>query len=175
MKKIISLNVLFLILSLSIISVYAVSQDELNEAKNLIDSKISCNNLTNEQLEIIGEYYMEQMMPGISHERAHEMMGIKEGSEAEEQFHINMAKRSYCGENVGTGGMMGGGMMGNYYQNPQNNNNNKDPYQNNFSIFQIFFYIMLTLVITAIILIIILLISKSKNNIKQKGGRVIPY
>jgi len=48
------------------------------------------------------------------HEIMHQMMGLKEGSEDEEQFHINMAKAIYCGEeNVfGSGGMMSGGMMG---------------------------------------------------------------
>src|SRR3990172_3184402 len=108
------------ILLLSIGLVNAVSQDELNEAKALIDSNISCNKLTNSQLEIIGEYYMEQMMPGQAHIRAHEMMGLAEGSDAEEQFHINLARRSYCEENVGMmGGMIGGGMM-RYYPNNYN-------------------------------------------------------
>ena len=123
MKKIISLSFLFLILSLSIISVYAVSQDEFNQAKALIDSNITCNKLTNDQLEIIGEYYMEQMHPGGAHELMHKMMGLTEGSEAEEQFHINMAKTIYCGESggmigsrgmIGMMNMMGGGMMGSY-------------------------------------------------------------
>jgi len=164
MNKIISLSALFLILSLGIMPVYAVSQDELNQAKTLIDSNISCSKLTNDQLEIIGEYYMEQMMPGEAHKRAHQMMGLTEGSEAEEQFHINMAKRIYCGENVGSG-MRGGGIMGNNYQNPQYNNS----YQNNFFGFEIFFYILLTLVIIVLILVIILLINKSK---KQKGRKI---
>ena len=163
MKKILSLGVLFLILSLSIMSVYAVSQDELNQAKALIDSNIICNQLTNDQLEIMGEYYMEQMMPGEAHERAHQMMGLTEGSEAEEQFHINMAKRIYCGENVG-GGMMGGGMMrNNYYQNPQNN----DSYQNNFIGFQIFSYVLIILIIVILILIMKVLI----NKLKKQGGK----
>lgn len=162
MKKIIYFSVIFLVLSLSIASVYAVTQEELNQAKALINSNISCNKLSNDQLEIIGEYYMEQMMPGEAHKRAHEMMGLKEGSEAEEQFHINMAKRSYCGENISI--MAGGGMMGNNYQAPKNNNT----YQNNFFGFEIFFYILLILVIIVLILIIILLINKSKNNAKQR-------
>ena len=163
MKKIVSLSVLFLILSLSTISVYAVSQDELNQAKALIDSNISCNQLTNDQLEIMGEYYMEQMMPGEAHERAHQMMGLTEGSEAEEQFHINMAKRIYCGENVG------GGMMGNnYYQNPQNN----DSYQNNFIGFQIFFYVLLVLVVIILVLIILWLVKRLKEQRKNnKHGK----
>ena len=101
-----------LLLTLNLVN--AVSQEELNEAKALIDSKIACDKLTDEQLEEIGEYYMEQMMPGESHERAHEMMGLTEGSNAEEQFHIDLAKRSYCGETAAGFGMMGRGMMGNY-------------------------------------------------------------
>ena len=100
-----------LLLNLSLVSAH--TQQELDEAKKLVDSKVSCNKLTTEQLEIIGEYYMEQMHPGESHELMHKMMGLKEGSEAEEQFHINMAKAIYCGETnaFGSGGMMGGGMM----------------------------------------------------------------
>ena len=162
MKKIISLSILFLVLSLRISSVIAVSQDELNQAKTLIDSNISCNKLSNEQFEIIGEYYMEQMMPGEAHERAHQMMGLTEGSEAEEQFHINMAKRIYCGENVGSS-MMEGGMMGNNYQNIQKDDN----YKNNFIGFQIFSYVLSILVIIILILMIILLINKAK----QKRGK----
>src|SRR3989338_7175210 len=102
------------VLLLAIGLVNAVSQEELNEAKALIDSKIACDKLTNEQLEEIGEYYMEQMMPGEAHERADEMMGLTEGSNAEEQFHIDWARRSYCGETSAGFGMMGRRMMGNY-------------------------------------------------------------
>src|SRR3990167_8608770 len=100
--------VIFAVLMLALNLVNAITQQEINEAKGLIDSKVSCDKLTNGQLEAIGEYYMEQMHPGESHELMHKMMGLTEGSETEEQFHINMAKTIYCGE----GGTMGGGMMG---------------------------------------------------------------
>ena len=162
-KNLLVFGITFLVVTLflSIGLVNAVSQEELNEAKSLIDSKIACNNLTSDQLEIIGEYYMEQMMPGESHKRAHEIIGLKEGSEAEEQFHINLAKRSYCGDNMG---MISRGMMGNNYQNHQYNNS----YQNNFFGFQIFFYVILTLIIAVLILLLILLINKSKKSAKQK-------
>jgi len=111
MKKIIFVMVVILLLSFGLAG--AVTQQEINEAKKLIDSKADCKSLSNSQLEIMGEYYMEQMHPGESHELMHQMMGLKEGSEDEEQFHINMAKAIYCEEeNVfGSGGMMGGGMM----------------------------------------------------------------
>jgi uncharacterized membrane protein len=136
MKNMVFIAVLLL---LSIGMAGAVTQNELNEAKTLIDSNISCNKLNSEQLELIGEYYMEQMMPGQAHVRAHEMMGLTEGSAAEEQFHINLARRSYCGENVGVmGGMMGGGMM-RYYPT-----NNYYGYEN-------FIWIILLLGLTALV------------------------
>ncbi len=99
--------VVILLTNSSLVS--AITQQEINEAKNLTDSKANCKNLSDSQLEIIGEYYMEQMHPGESHELMHKMMGLKEGSEDEKQFHINMARTIYCGENgmMGSGGMMG--------------------------------------------------------------------
>src|SRR3989338_8500995 len=111
MKKIMFVMVVILLLSFGLAS--AVTQQEIKEAKGLIDSKADCKSLSDSQLEIIGEYYMEQMHPGESHELMHQMMGLKEGSEAEKQFHINMAKALYCGETnaFGSGSMMGRGMM----------------------------------------------------------------
>lgn len=84
------------------------------ETKQLIDSGISCDELTDEQLEALGEYYMEQMHPGEAHEIMDQMMG-GEGSESLKQMHVQMAKRLYCNEDVGgmmgSGGMMSGNMM----------------------------------------------------------------
>ena len=100
--------VIFAVLMLALNLVNAITQQEIKEAKGLIDSKVDCKSLSDSQLEIIGEYEMELMHPGDSHEAMHKMMGLKEGSEPEKQFHINMAKTIYCGE---SGGMMGGGMM----------------------------------------------------------------
>lgn len=113
MKTIIFIMAVILLLNLSLVS--AITQQEIKEAKSLIDSKIDCKSLSDSQLEIIGEYYMEQMHPGEAHELMHKMMGLEEGSKDEEQFHITIAKSLYCNENVGgimgSGGMMGGGMM----------------------------------------------------------------
>ncbi|MEK6983845.1 MAG: hypothetical protein AABX33_04695 [Nanoarchaeota archaeon] len=113
MKKIMFVLAVILLLNLSLANAH-ITQQEINEVKSLIDSKADCKSLSDHQLEIMGEYYMEQMHPGESHELMHKMMGLKEGSEAEEQSHINMAKAIYCGEAnaFGSGGMMGGGMMG---------------------------------------------------------------
>ena len=121
MKKAL-LFVIGLVLLLNISSVLAYEHN-LAETKQLIDSEIGCDKITDEQLEAIGDYYMEQMHPGESHELMDNMMG-GEGSESLKQVHINIAKRLYCNENVyigygmmGSGGMMsmmGRGMMGSY-------------------------------------------------------------
>ena len=121
MKKVL-VFIIGLVLLLNISSVLAYEYN-LAETKQLIDSGVGCDKLTNEQLEAMGDYYMEQMHPGESHELMDNMMG-GEGSESLKRVHINMAKRLYCNENVymgygmmGSGGMMsmmGRGMMGGY-------------------------------------------------------------
>ena len=114
MKKILLFGLLVILFSILIV---AQEEHDFNEAKQLIDSKISCDNLTNEQLESIGDYYMEQMHPGEAHELMHEMMGGHD-SEVTKNMHINIASSIYCGEtNQSMMGMMnmmasGNGMMG---------------------------------------------------------------
>ncbi len=103
-----------LILGLLVLSTLALANSEHNheteieEGKKLVESGISCDKLSDEQLEAIGEYLMEQMHPGEAHEAMHEMMGMEEGTEYHKQVHVNMARMMYCGEST----MMGGGMMG---------------------------------------------------------------
>ncbi len=178
MKK----TLLFIMGMVLLLNLVFAHEHNFTETKELIDSGISCNELTDEQLESIGDYYMEQMHPGEAHEIMDNMMG-GEGSESLKQVHINMAKSIYCNDDVGGmmgggmmggglmgggmmgGGMMGGGMMGNYY--PQNNS----IYRNSFLGFQIFSYIILTLIIVVLVLLIMLLINKSKNSSEQKGGK----
>lgn len=100
---------LILIMSITLLlTINLVNAHNFTETKQLIDSKISCDSLSNSQLEAIGDYYMEQMHPGEAHELMHKMMG-GEDSETVKQMHIQMAKSIYCGENSG---MMGSGMMG---------------------------------------------------------------
>src|SRR3989338_4517719 len=114
MKKAI---VLFILFSVLLTSQVLAQKHGFAEIKSLIDSGVSCSELTNEQLEEIGDYYMEQMHPGEAHEIMDNMMG-GEGSKSLKQVHINMAKRLYCNENVYVGygmmNMMGGGVIGNY-------------------------------------------------------------
>ena len=107
---------LLVILLLSITLVNAHGEEDLNKAEEIIKGNISCDQLTDEQLELIGDYYMEQMHPGEAHEAMDEMMG-GEGSESLRQMHINMARSFYCGEQGAMSSgmmdmMMGRGMMG---------------------------------------------------------------
>ena len=99
------------------------ADSETEEGRKLVESNTGCDRLSDEQLEDIGDYYMEQIHPGESHELMDSMMG-GEGSESLKQTHINIARRIYCNDDVyigygmmGSGGMMnllGRGMMGSY-------------------------------------------------------------
>ncbi len=111
MKKTILFLALFL-LSITVVLAQENHDREIEEGKKLVESKVECDQLSNEQLEAIGDYYMEQMHPGQAHELMDNMMG-GEGSESLKLVHINMAKRFYCNENVyiGYGMMSSGGMM----------------------------------------------------------------
>jgi hypothetical protein len=104
LKKIIFLCFLTALLGVGI--VFSHTGNVFEEAKQIIDAKIPCSELTEEQFEYIGDYYMEQMHPGEAHEVMDERMG-GEGSESLRQMHINMAKSFYCGESdVMSSGMM---------------------------------------------------------------------
>ncbi len=125
MKKILAI---LLMLVFSAASVSADS-DDFGEARRLVESGAECSELTDAQMESIGDYLMEQMHPEELHEIMDERMG-GEGSESLKLMHVNMAKHLYCGDTsaayggvmgmmIGSGyGMMGSGgmmnMMGNY-------------------------------------------------------------
>ena len=99
-----------------LLSVPAMAHEDFEIAEQLMKDKVACDQLTDEQLEGIGDFIMEQMHPGELHEQMDAMMG-GEGSESLTQMHIAMAKRLYCHEANATYGMMGnnsmiGGMMG---------------------------------------------------------------
>ena len=105
MKKIFTLVVLALFL-FNLGFIYAHTEETFVLAEEIIKQKIPCENLTEEQLEVLGDYYMEQMHPGELHEIMDERMG-GEGSESLRQVHINMGRAFYCGDN----GAMPSGMM----------------------------------------------------------------
>ena len=116
-------------ISIIIVLVFALStlvfaNENFDEAARLIENKVSCDELTEDQLEMIGDYYMEQMHPGEIHEIMDERMG-GEGSDSLRQVHINMARNFYCGEYgampIGMMNVMmnrGGNNMMGYYGSP---------------------------------------------------------
>ena len=124
-------EIFFVIVAVLLLNISLALAQEHNfaETRQLIDSGIGCDELTDGQLEAMGDYYMEQMHPGEAHEIMDKMMG-GEGSDSLRGVHINMAKRLYCNEDIGgmvdSGSMMGmapmmmgGGMMS--WQAPQTN------------------------------------------------------
>jgi hypothetical protein len=115
MKELKIIIILFVVLIISSSIVSAHGEEIFAEAEEIIEAKISCDQLTDDQLEVIGDYYMEQMHPGEAHEQMDSMMG-GEGSESLRLMHISMARSFYCGEsNTMSSGMMdmmmGRGMM----------------------------------------------------------------
>ena len=172
--SIITLSFIILLL-FGLVLVNASEMNNFAEAEKLVQERISCSDLTDSQLELIGDYYMEQMHPGEAHERMDTMMG-GEGSESLKQVHINIAQAFYCGNRQALGptmmstllngssynyGMMQGrnyGMMGGYY-----------PSQNYYS-YNFIIWIGFGIIVLLIILIIILLNRKSRSyNGKRKS------
>lgn len=86
-------------------------EDTFALGEELIQEKVPCQNLSEDQLEIIGEYYMKQMHPGELHELMDERMG-GEGSEQLQAVHISMAKNFYCGEHQAMMPLMMENVMG---------------------------------------------------------------
>ena len=114
MKKTITAMVMvFTVFALAITNAAANGEHDFTEAKALVEGKVACSQLTDEQLEEIGDYLMEQIHPGEAHELMDKMMG-GEGSESLRLMHIAMAKRLYCNDLTDSVnyGMMGYGMMG---------------------------------------------------------------
>jgi hypothetical protein len=97
---------------------FAHGEENFHEAEELIEAKIQCSELTVEQLENIGDYYMEQMHPGEAHTIMDERMG-GEGSETLKQTHVNMAQNMYCNKNDDVTDNYG--MMNYIFMNPFTN------------------------------------------------------
>ena len=146
------------VIMLIMLSSIIYAQDEIDhhdfsEAIEIIENEIPCDELTDEQFEIIGDYYMEQMHPGEAHEIMDERMG-GEGSDSLRIMHINMGKNFYCNDNTGMmGGMMGGGMMYNSGRHVINN----------FSWFNFMQGVIVTLLLTVLIITVIILIKGNKK------------
>ncbi len=170
-KKIINLmiGIFLLIVLINIISALhsescpAELENCFARAEEIITQKISCEKLTEEDLEILGDYYMEQMHPEELHEIMDERMG-GEGSQQLKQVHINMGNMFYCGEqnvmpmnmmNMMMGRNYGMGMMSGY---PSSYYNAANPIG---FISTLLFFIII--IILALILIIFLIKSLNKK------------
>lgn len=138
MKKIIFLSILILVFNL-VLPVFSFANDTANEEaeggiiweKIRRNKEVGCQNLSEQNFEALGEYFMGLMI-GDSHEAMNNMMIQMMGKEGEEQMHIAMGKRmSNCEPdapmpqnmmNMMMGGGMTGGdgnsMMGNFGTNP---------------------------------------------------------
>ena len=68
-----------------------------SEAENIIEEQTPCDQLTTEQLDHLGDYYMEQIHPGGEHEIMDVMMG-GDGSDNLVRMHSIMAQRFYCND-----------------------------------------------------------------------------
>lgn len=102
MKKIFLLAGIFLLIGFSF--AFASVQEEEAEGKEvwkkLLNKTISCDALSDEQLHLLGEYFMG-LMAGDSHQSMNEMMERMWGEQGEEQMHIIMGKRmSGCDTNA---------------------------------------------------------------------------
>ena len=114
MVKIMKSKIFLLVLLILLSNVYA--ENEFIEAEELIRQKIHCESLTDDQLELMGDYYMEQLHPGERHEFMDRIMG-GEGSVQLRQVHIIMARSFYCGESKAMSSGMMNVMMGRTLQN----------------------------------------------------------
>lgn len=108
-------------------AVAATAQDQIRGKQiweQLQAKKIQCKSLTNDNYELLGEYFMGQMIGDTErHALMNSMMQNMMGKNGEEQMHIVLGKRfSGCELNASTpqnmmdngmmSMMMGGGMMG---------------------------------------------------------------
>ena len=134
-------------------------EEIFKQAEAIIRQRISCDELTSDQLEILGDYYMEQMHPGEFHEIMDERMG-GEGSASLRQIHINMGLAFYCGQRSAMAPSMMNIMMGrsygmmNYYPAQQNYENNS---------YSQYFFILMSLIIVILIILLVILISKTRR------------
>ncbi len=176
-----SLMLIFFLLNANL--AIAHTEEHFAKAEEIIKQKIPCENLTDEQLELLGDYLMELMHPGEAHEQMHNIMG-GENSETVKSMHINMAEMMYCNNGEGMNnmmnmmsggmmnGMMGGGMMSGNIMNSEimggnmmtggmiDNNmmNYRNVYGNN--IFGVIFAVLVLVILTLVIALLIKQLTK---------------
>lgn len=126
--------------------------------------QVECKNLTDDDFESLGEYFMGQMAES-SHEVMNKMMVQMMGKSGEEQMHIMTGKRmSKCEPDApmpqNMMNMMMGGTMGNFGTNPMAW----------FGLGWIFMILFWGLVLIGIIALIKWLVNQSKGGTKAKSA-----
>jgi len=83
-----------------------------SDVQGLLEKTVPCEQLSEEQLERLGEYFMELRHPGEEHEFMDKIMGGE--SETLKGMHVQMGRAFYCDSaGMGSSGMMmDSGMMG---------------------------------------------------------------
>ncbi|MDP3970899.1 MAG: SHOCT domain-containing protein [bacterium] len=132
--------------------------------------EVTCENLSDEQFGILGEYFMGQMA-GESHVAMNAMMIQSHGENGEEQIHIVMGKRlSGCDTSAAFPAISGGWMpmmMGGWSSPFTNNQSNNYMMNFGFTSFSWFGWIFMilwwVLIIAGIITIIKWFVSQARN------------
>lgn len=172
MKTTIFVWLMILLMSGLLVSAHSEHEEHssFEQAEAIINAKIPCENLSEDQLEMLGDYYMEQIHPGEAHGTMDDMMG-GEGSENLKQMHINMGKMFYCGDNgatmssgmidqmMGRSGIMGmtAGMM-----SPMGYS------ANGYGLMRIFSSFLYLIILIALMILIVLWILNQWNEFKRK-------
>ena len=68
-------SIFTILILLLVISIAGAEKDDFEAAREVINSKIVCDNLDENQLESLGDYYMEQIQPGEGHENKDKIIG----------------------------------------------------------------------------------------------------
>ncbi len=134
--------------------------------------EINCSNLNDNDFEVLGEYFMGQMM-GDSHAAMNAMMAQAHGEDGEEQIHIVMGKRlSGCDTSAsypasGFGWMSTMNMMGGNWSSPFGYNSTGNTMMNLFT----FGFMGLAMMIFWWVLIIVVFVALIKWLIGNRRGR----
>ena len=90
------------LLLLALPLVAANGNHDFSTALEIIEQQVRCDQLNEEQFELLGDYYMELMHPGEVHILMDKRMG-GEGSESLKLMHVRTGERFYCGDSYGMG------------------------------------------------------------------------
>lgn len=143
----------------------AEHEESFVKAQEIITQGIKCESLNDSDLEMIGEFFMEQMHPGEAHIRMDEMMS-RGNDERLKEIHINMAYRFYCGDEEKY--INSEFKLQEYNSHSMMINDNEDVLMSNMMFRGNFQYNIILLLVIIVVLIIGILIGTNINNKKVK-------